>query len=116
MGIIGLGGGSISLVSQLGSLLGGRKFSYCLVPFHSDPIVESRMSFGNGSEVLGEDVVSTSLVYKVDKTPYFVTLEGISVGDKFVAFSSSGKVSRGNMFVDSGTPPMLYRKISMTDW
>lgn len=68
------------------------EFSYCLVPFHSDPIVESRMSFGNGSEVLGEGVVSTSLVYKVDKTPYFVTPEGISVGDKFVAFSSSGKV------------------------
>lgn len=75
-----------------------------MVPFHTDPRVES---FGNGSVVMGESVVSTSLVYEEEKIPYFVTPEGISVGDKFVAFSSSGKVSRGNMFVDSGTPPTL---------
>jgi hypothetical protein len=30
---------------------------------------------------LDEGVVSTSLVYKEEKTPYFVTMEGISVGD-----------------------------------
>ena len=35
---------------------------------------------------------------------YYVTLEGISVGDTYVPFNSSSKVSKGNMFIDSGTP------------
>ncbi|CAB4285664.1 unnamed protein product [Prunus armeniaca] len=107
MGIIGLGGGSLSLVSQLGPLVGGKKLSFCLVPFRTDPSVESKISFGEGSEVSGHGVVSTPLVSKADKTPYFVTVEGISVGDKLVPFSSSGKVSKGNMFMDTGTPPTL---------
>lgn len=37
MGIIGLGGGPLSLVSQLGAHYGGRKFSQCLVPFRTHP-------------------------------------------------------------------------------
>ncbi|KAL6278836.1 hypothetical protein ACE6H2_022437 [Prunus campanulata] len=69
--------------------------------------VESKISFGEGSEVSGDGVVSTPLVSREDKTPYFVTVEGISVGDKLVPFSSLGKVSKGNMFMDTGTPPTL---------
>ncbi|CAL9003615.1 unnamed protein product [Prunus brigantina] len=91
MGIVGLGGGPLSLVSQLGPLVGGKKFSFCLMPFHTDPSVESKISFGEAK----------------DKSPYFVTVEGISVGDKLVPFSSSGNVSKGNMFMDTGTPPTL---------
>lgn len=37
MGIVGLGGGPLSLVSQIGAIYGGRRFSQCLVPFHTDP-------------------------------------------------------------------------------
>ncbi|KAI5326660.1 hypothetical protein L3X38_035734 [Prunus dulcis] len=107
MGIVGLGGGPSSLVSQLGPLVWGKKFSFCLMPFHTDPSVESKISFGEASLVSGEGVVSTSLVSKEDKTPYFVTVEGISVGDKLVPFSSSGNVSKGNTFMDTGTPPTL---------
>ncbi|KAL6278837.1 hypothetical protein ACE6H2_022438 [Prunus campanulata] len=107
MGIVGLGGGPLSLVSQLGPLVGGKKFSFCLMPFHTDPSVESKISFGEASLVSGEGVVSTPLVSREDKTPYFVTVEGISVGDKLVPFSSSGNVSKGNMFMDTGTPPTL---------
>ncbi|KAL6145212.1 hypothetical protein ACLB2K_055900 [Fragaria x ananassa] len=84
--------------------LKGKKFSYCLVPFHTDPSIESKMSFGKGSEVLGEGVVTVPLVPK-DDTFYSVTVEGFSVGDKFVPFDSSGKVEKGNIFLDSGTPP-----------
>nr|XP_023899726.1 aspartic proteinase CDR1-like [Quercus suber]POE51499.1 aspartic proteinase cdr1 [Quercus suber] len=107
MGIIGLGGGSVSLVSQLGSTFGSKRFSQCLLPFGTDPNIASKVSFGNGSEVVGSGVVSTPLVAKEDKTPYFVTLEGISVGQTYVPFNFSGKVSKGNMFLDSGTPPTL---------
>ncbi|BFG37181.1 hypothetical protein CerSpe_234550 [Prunus speciosa] len=99
--------GGSSLVSQLGPLVGGKKLSFRLVPFHTEPSVESKISFGEGSEVSGDGVVSTPLVSKEDKTPYFVTVEGISVGDKLVPLSSSGKVSKGNMFMDTGTPPTL---------
>ncbi len=107
MGIIGLGGGSVSFISQIGSQLGSKRFSQCLLPFVTDPSIASKISFGNDTEVLGQDVVSTPLVSKDDKTPYFVTLEGISVGDTYVPFKSSGMVSKGNMFLDSGTPPIL---------
>nr|KYP52676.1 Aspartic proteinase nepenthesin-1 [Cajanus cajan] len=108
MGIIGLGGGSVSFISQIGSSLGGKRFSQCLVPFHTDPSVSSKMSFGKGSEVLGEGVVSTPLVAKQDKTPYFVTLLGISVGNNYLHFNgSSNIVAKGNMFLDSGTPPTI---------
>jgi hypothetical protein len=36
MGIIGLGRGPLSLVSQIGPLFGGKKMSQCLVPFNTD--------------------------------------------------------------------------------
>lgn len=56
--VISLGGGPLSLISQLGSSFGRKKFVKCLVPFHSDPNITSRVSFGDGCEVLGHDVVS----------------------------------------------------------
>ncbi|RYR10301.1 hypothetical protein Ahy_B05g078775 [Arachis hypogaea] len=110
MGIIGLGKGPASLISQMGSSFGSKRFSQCLVPFNTDIDVYSKLSFGNGSEVLGEGVVSTPLVTKADDTtPYFVTLLGITVGNTYLPFSntSSGTVAKGNMFIDSGTPPTI---------
>ena len=109
MGIIGLGGGPVSFISQIGSSFGGKRFSQCLVPFHTDVSVSSKMSLGKGSEVSGKGVVSTPLVAKQDKTPYFVTLLGISVGNTYLHFngSSSQSVEKGNVFLDSGTPPTI---------
>ncbi|TKY71086.1 Aspartic proteinase CDR1 [Spatholobus suberectus] len=108
MGIIGLGGGPVSLISQIGASFGGKMFSQCLVPFHTDVSVSSKMSFGKGSKVSGKGVVSTPLVAKQDKTPYFVTLLGISVGNNYLHFNgSSQSVAKGNMFIDSGTPPTI---------
>ena len=97
---IGLGSGPLSFVSQIGS----KRFSYCLLPYgteYTDPIITSKISFGNGSEVVGDGVVSTPFVAG---DQYYVTLEGISVGDTYVSFNSSGKVSKGNMCIDSGSP------------
>ncbi|XP_027362375.1 aspartic proteinase CDR1-like [Abrus precatorius] len=104
MGIIGLGGGALSLVSQIGNLYGSKRFSQCLVPFHTDPHASGTISFGDVSDVSGEGVVTTPLVYDEGQTPYFVTLEGISVGDTFVPFNSSEMLSKGNIMIDSGTP------------
>ncbi|WVZ10181.1 hypothetical protein V8G54_014711 [Vigna mungo] len=104
MGIIGLGGGPLSLVSQIGSLYGSRRFSQCLVPFHADPQTSGTISFGDGSDVSGEGVVITPLVYEEGQSSYLVTLEGISVGDIFVPFNSSEMLAKGNIMIDSGTP------------
>ncbi|TXG48680.1 hypothetical protein EZV62_024555 [Acer yangbiense] len=107
----GLGGRNSSLVSQVCSKFGTKKFSHCLVPFHTDPSLTSKMYFGSNSEVSGPGVVSTPLVPKDGKiTFYFVTLEGTSVGDKFIPYNSSQPISKGNMLIDSGTPPTLLRK------
>ena len=64
MGIIGLGGGSVSFVSQIGSTFGSKSFSHCLLPFGTDPSIATKISFGNGSEVVGDGLVSTPLVSK----------------------------------------------------
>ncbi|KAI3676789.1 hypothetical protein L1987_86402 [Smallanthus sonchifolius] len=118
-GIVGLGGGDYSLVSQLRSFVPG-KFSYCMIPY---PLTNelsnksSKMTFGDIN--FGPNVVSTPLVQVEPKTYYFVTLEGISVGNKRQNISdhssSSKPLEKGNMIVDSGTtltmlPEKLYNK------
>ncbi|KAK3229587.1 hypothetical protein Dsin_001468 [Dipteronia sinensis] len=111
MGLIGLGGRNSSLVSQVCSKFGTNFFSHCLVPFHTDPSLTSKMYFGSNSKVSGPGVDSTHLVPKDGKIMfYFVTLEGISVGDKFIPYNSSQPISKGNMLIDSGTPPTLLCK------
>ncbi|KAJ4728938.1 Aspartic proteinase CDR1 [Melia azedarach] len=111
MGIVGLGDGNLSLISQIFSRLGTNKFSYCLVPANTNPNISSKMYFGSVSEVSGDGVVSTALVSKGNqKNHYFVTLEGISVGNKFIPYNSSTRISKGNFRVDSGM-----RSISLPD-
>ncbi|CAL0302481.1 unnamed protein product [Lupinus luteus] len=111
MGIIGLGRGPTSLISQIGSSFGGRKFSHCLLPFHTDISISSEVSFGDGSEVVGDSVVSTPLVNKDGGPLYFVTLLGISVEDtRFQIRNDSESVAKGNMFIDSGTPPTMLQQ------
>ncbi|KAE9621355.1 hypothetical protein Lal_00016947 [Lupinus albus] len=99
MGIVGLGRGPLSLISQIGPSFGGRRFSHCLVPYDTDFLIPSVMSFGSGSEVVGDGVVSTPLITKEFKPFYYVTLQGISVGDTYLSFDSS---SKGNIIIDSG--------------
>ncbi|KAJ9185678.1 hypothetical protein P3X46_005278 [Hevea brasiliensis] len=102
-GIVGLGGGSISLISQLGSTIGG-KFSYCLVPFFSTTGNSSKLNFGSNGVVSGAGVQSTPLTRKSPDTFYFLTLEAISVGNKRIKFSGSTfGTTKGNIIIDSGT-------------
>ncbi|KAA8520336.1 hypothetical protein F0562_014592 [Nyssa sinensis] len=108
-GIIGLGGGKVSLISQMGSSIGG-KFSYCLVPFSSSSSKSSKMNFGDSGMVSGAGVVSTPIVVKSPNTFYYLTLEGISVGDERLDLYNSSSTSddyetssEGNIIIDSGT-------------
>ncbi|XP_043693310.1 aspartic proteinase CDR1-like [Telopea speciosissima] len=102
-GLVGLGGGSLSLISQLKSSIGG-KFSYCLVPFEKENVT-SKLNFGSEAVVSGDDVVSTPLVRKDPVTFYYVTLEAISVGNKRLPYKNSSKAvaEEGNIILDSGT-------------
>ncbi|KAF6141562.1 hypothetical protein GIB67_041039 [Kingdonia uniflora] len=100
-GLIGLGGGPLSLISQLSSIING-KFSYCLPRVRN---ATSIMNFGNLAVVAGEGVVSTPLIIKNPKPYYYLSLESISVGEEYVLFGSSTNpsVDRGNIIIDSGT-------------
>ncbi|XP_057756499.1 aspartic proteinase CDR1-like [Arachis stenosperma] len=94
-GIIGLGAGKLSLVSQLGE--SGRKFSYCLAPYSSKST--TRISFGSDALLSG---VSTP----IQSDPafdafYFLSLESLSVGSNTIPLPSSN--GGGNIVIDSGT-------------
>lgn len=109
-GLIGLGKGNVSLISQTSTLFGG-VFSYCL------PSTDSGES---GSLILG----GNSSVYR-NKTPlsytkmlqdsqlssfYMLNLTGITVGNSSLKSSSFGQ---NEILIDSGTvitrlPPSIY--------
>ncbi|KAL3739115.1 hypothetical protein ACJRO7_020506 [Eucalyptus globulus] len=106
-GIIGLGGGSASLISQMGNATGG-KFSHCLVPHSSNHQASSKLNFGANAVVAGPGV-----------TFYYLTLEAVSVGETRIEYTSgntSTSVEEGNIVIDSGTtltllPQEFYTKI-----
>ncbi|KAK7324269.1 hypothetical protein VNO77_27800 [Canavalia gladiata] len=95
-GIAGLAQGSLSLISQLGGII-GHKFSYCLVPFHNT-YSNSKLTFGNNLNISGPGLVSTPLL-TFSSSLYYLTLEAVSIGkDKVEPVHK-----KGNMIVDSGT-------------
>ncbi|KAF8028759.1 hypothetical protein BT93_E1420 [Corymbia citriodora subsp. variegata] len=102
-GIIGLGGGPVSLVSQLSDDTGGR-FSYCLVPLGSTTKT-SKLNFGANAEVGGDGAVSTPLIQRDDqKTFYYLYLEAVSVDNRRIDFPPGGpSPDQGNIIIDSGT-------------
>lgn len=121
-GVIGLGVGPSSLITQMNSVTGG-KFSYCLVPnAHSNP-KPSKMHFGSRAAVTGASVVTTAM--QIVKNSYAVTLKGISVGTTRLLASAlsdppySSKIfgfSDQKMIVDTGTiatriPVKLYESL-----
>ncbi|CAN6697682.1 unnamed protein product [Malus baccata var. baccata] len=108
-GMIGLGRGPVSLISQMSSSIDG-KFSSCLVHAFSGFNSSSTMSFGI------EAVVSGTTVY--------LRLEAMSVGRKRLRYNSSMNPSlapaKGNIIVDSGTTLTLlledlYNKLELTE-
>ncbi|KAE8661927.1 putative aspartic protease [Hibiscus syriacus] len=105
-GIVGLGGGPLSLVKQLGKSING-KFSYSLQAYDSAS-ESSAFIFGTAKE--SNAVTSTTpLVQRDPSTYYYVTIEAVSVGDKrlpYGSFTSSSTAEKGNnnnIIIDSGT-------------
>ncbi|KAK4488667.1 hypothetical protein RD792_004438 [Penstemon davidsonii] len=103
-GVIGLGGGPGSLITQMNSLING-KFSYCLVSNAYSNSKSSKMHFGSKAVVSGAGVVSTGLhIFK--NLLYAVRFKGISVGNKRLAMYNSSKVLgffNERIIIDSGT-------------
>uniref|UniRef100_A0A0D9UXH8 Peptidase A1 domain-containing protein n=1 Tax=Leersia perrieri TaxID=77586 RepID=A0A0D9UXH8_9ORYZ len=99
-GLVGLGGGAVSLVTQLAGKVTslGRRFSYCLVPHTSN--TSSALNFGSHAAVTEPGAASTPLVDSGIETYYTVSLAAVKVGNKTVAELSP---SKSNIIVDSGT-------------
>ncbi|KAK9270689.1 hypothetical protein L1049_026271 [Liquidambar formosana] len=102
-GIVGLGRGPSSLVTQLGS----RKFSYCLTSVGGKK--QSSLLFGSLADLnhSNGEIRGTPLIYNpVQPTFYYLTLEGISVGEALLPIPKSLFELRGGyggMIIDSGT-------------
>ncbi|KAI8019442.1 Aspartic proteinase nepenthesin-1 [Camellia lanceoleosa] len=96
-GILGLAPGNVSMVSQMGS-----KFSHCFGNISNPNYTHNRLVLGGQAEFLGS---STPLDTFNDL--YYVTLEGISVGDtRLIIDPFSFKRSPsgfGGVILDSGT-------------
>ncbi|KAK3140034.1 hypothetical protein QOZ80_5AG0394460 [Eleusine coracana subsp. coracana] len=120
-GIVGLGRGPLSLVSQLGE---ARRFSYCLTPFFGDVLNPSHLLVGNSAVLIttgnmGNAAVVTTVPFV--KSPredpysglYYVPLVGISVGKARLDVPAAAFDLRetkpgawAGTVVDSGTPFM----------
>jgi Xylanase inhibitor N-terminal/Xylanase inhibitor C-terminal len=94
-GIVGLGGGPISLVSQLGSSVGNR-FSYCLAPY-SVTNTSSKINFGSSALFSDPNTQSTDLISGLSDTYYTINLSNIMIGDQLI------EVELNDIIVDSGT-------------
>ncbi|KAH9297844.1 hypothetical protein KI387_029526, partial [Taxus chinensis] len=110
-GIVGLGRGPLSLISQLGASV-GFKFSYCLTSIADSPPKSSTIFFGAAAGLKGEVGRSTPFVKNRGEslslsTYYYLSLEGISVGGKLAKIPRGTfdiqPDGTGGFIIDSGT-------------
>lgn len=110
-GIIGLGRGPLSLVSQIGSSI-GKKFSYCLSNTSYTTNGTGVIKLGTNSipsnPSKGSAVLTTPLIYKTQNTYYYLNLEAITVGKTKIPYPGGGgyglnEKTAGNIIIDSGT-------------
>ncbi|WOL12346.1 aspartyl protease family protein [Canna indica] len=95
-GLIGLGRGRLSLVSQSSQVYGGA-FSYCIPPFASST---GYLTLGPGKQ--SPNTQFTSLLSNSDMSYYFVELIGLSVGGKGLQIPPGSFANPGTI-IDSGT-------------
>ncbi|WVZ19813.1 hypothetical protein V8G54_007135 [Vigna mungo] len=101
-GLVGLGRGPLSLVSQLKE----PRFSYCLTPI--DDRKKSILLLGSSAKVKDAKGVTTPLIKNpLQPSFYYLSLEGISVGDTRLPIEKStfevGNDGSGGAIIDSGT-------------
>ncbi|RWW84378.1 hypothetical protein BHE74_00007018 [Ensete ventricosum] len=98
-GLVGLAAAPLSLVSQLGSSIDS-KFSYCLAPL-SQTSTTGKLVFGDVSGASRSDVLTTPLTIR--DSFYYLTLNGISVGNTNISAASPTASGSPNIVIDSGT-------------
>jgi hypothetical protein len=106
-GLVGLGRGSLSLVSQLGA---GR-FSYCLTPFQNANITSTLLLGPSAALGNGTGVRSTPFVANPSTAPmssyYYLNLTGISLGSTALSIPPNAFAlntdGTGGLIIDSGT-------------
>lgn len=106
-GIVGLGRGPLSLISQLSSSM-PNKFSYCLMTMDDSQSKTSPLMFGESARLSGKVSSSTPILQNgQESTFYYLSLDGISVGGKLLnirkdtfSLQSDGT---GGFVIDSGT-------------
>ncbi|KAL5805210.1 hypothetical protein ACOSQ3_032010 [Xanthoceras sorbifolium] len=115
-GIIGLGGGFLSLSSQSSKSIKG-KFSYCFVE-SSQPDGKGKINFGSiGMDPSSNQVVSIPFLIRENLPFYHLTLVSIFVNDQKIEYSGSVSIpAQGNMIIDSGSAytyihPEVYKKV-----
>ncbi|CAJ2641425.1 unnamed protein product [Trifolium pratense] len=101
-GLVGLGRGPLSLVSQLKE----QKFSYCLTSM--DDTKESVLLLGSFANVNVTKHVTTPLIKNpLQPSFYYLSLEGITVGDTRLSIEKStfdvSDDGSGGVIIDSGT-------------
>nr|CAB3484662.1 unnamed protein product [Digitaria exilis] len=106
-GLVGLGRGPLSLVSQLGL----DKFSYCLTSLDDDT-GKSPLLLGSVAEISSSAATSPVQSTPLVKNPsqpsfYYVTLTGLTVGSQHITLPTSAFAIQddgtGGVIVDSGT-------------
>lgn len=106
-GIVGLGQGPLSLISQLNSATVSKKFSYCLVSLGSPNT--SALIFGDTAVSSATGVAYTPIVHNpINPTYYYIGLAGISVAGRSVlyparSFAIDDATGNGGLILDSGT-------------
>ncbi|KAF2322447.1 hypothetical protein GH714_017089 [Hevea brasiliensis] len=102
-GLLGLGGGSLSLVGQLGGQTGGA-FSYCLVSRGTDS--SGSLEFGRGAMPVGAAWIP---LIRNPRAPsfYYIGLSGLGVGGMKVPISEDvfqlSEMGNGGVVMDTGT-------------
>ncbi|KAG0459686.1 hypothetical protein HPP92_022814 [Vanilla planifolia] len=111
VGAMELGGGKLSLIRQLGSVIQSR-FSYCL-PSYDQTSATSKLNFGSSAVVSGSNAVSTPLISGMPNTFYFLDLDQIDVAGKSVSVGNTGSSGQGNIIIDSGTTLTMIDEVTL---
>lgn len=106
-GIVGLGRGPLSLISQLSASM-PKKFSYCLMKIDDSQSKTSPLMFGESARLSGKVSSSTPIVQNSqESTFYYLLLDGISVGGKLLNIKKDTFILQsdgsGGFVIDSGT-------------
>ncbi|XP_057854125.1 aspartic proteinase nepenthesin-2-like [Cryptomeria japonica] len=104
-GLVGLGRGPLSLISQLGSKV-DNKFSYCLLPITDSSSQTSPLFFGEGSSLSGANTIPL-IKNSVNPSFWYIPVTGITLNGNPVNIPAGTfdlqSDGSGGMIIDSGT-------------